>query len=226
MPFALPPSRSPSRPLPFSSPPRRESSTSTRRQARPARPCGTSSRTRPVCRSRERSRSLDRGGDGSTRTKGSACSPHTSRIAPRCTSPTTCARRSACRSASALDPAGDPGSGMHASLGDVLALARELLEPTLVAKETLDEMAAVQFPGLSGVLPDLGRFDPLDWGLGVQLNTSLADVDGDEDLRARLRPLRRIGDVPLGRPRRSGRLCRLDGPRVRRVGEGGVAKVV
>ena len=28
-----------------------------------------------------------------------------------------------------------------------------------------------QFPSLSGVLPDYGRFDPLDWGLGVQLNT-------------------------------------------------------
>ncbi len=70
-----------------------------------------------------------------------------------------------------LDPAGDPGSGMHASLGDLLALARELLAPTLVARETLDEMTAVQFPGLSGVLPDHGRFDPLDWGLGVQLNT-------------------------------------------------------
>jgi CubicO group peptidase (beta-lactamase class C family) len=71
----------------------------------------------------------------------------------------------------ALDPAGDPGSGMHASLTDVLAIARELLEPTLVARETLDEMTAVHFPGLSGVLPDYGRFDPLDWGLGVQLNT-------------------------------------------------------
>ena len=32
-------------------------------------------------------------------------------------------------------------------------------------------MVSVQFPGLSGVLPDHGRFDPLDWGLGVQLNT-------------------------------------------------------
>jgi CubicO group peptidase (beta-lactamase class C family) len=71
----------------------------------------------------------------------------------------------------ALDPAGDPGSGMHASLEDVLAIARELLGPTLLAQETLDEMAGVQFPGLSGVLPDHGRFDPLDWGLGVQLNT-------------------------------------------------------
>lgn len=70
-----------------------------------------------------------------------------------------------------LDPAGHPGSGMHASLGDVLAVAAQLLEPTLVAQETLDEMTQVQFPGLRGVLPDLGRFDPLDWGLGVQLNT-------------------------------------------------------
>jgi CubicO group peptidase (beta-lactamase class C family) len=71
----------------------------------------------------------------------------------------------------ALDPTGDPGSGMHGSLDDVLAVGRELLVPRLVAGETRDEMVSVQFPGLSGVLPDYGRFDPLDWGLGVQLNT-------------------------------------------------------
>ncbi|HEU5009317.1 MAG TPA: serine hydrolase domain-containing protein [Gaiellaceae bacterium] len=71
-----------------------------------------------------------------------------------------------------LDPVGDPGSGMHASLQDVLAIGSALLRPRLVAEETRDEMVAVQFPGLSGVLPDHGRFDPLDWGLGVQLNTS------------------------------------------------------
>ena len=70
-----------------------------------------------------------------------------------------------------LDPTGDAGSGMHASLSDVLAIGRELLSPRLVADETRDEMVSVQFPGLSGVLPDHGRFDPLDWGLGVQLNT-------------------------------------------------------
>ena len=71
-----------------------------------------------------------------------------------------------------LDPSGDPGSGMHASVADLLAVARQLLQPTLVASETLAEMTTVQFPGLAGVLPDWGRFDPLDWGLGVQLNTS------------------------------------------------------
>jgi CubicO group peptidase (beta-lactamase class C family) len=30
-------------------------------------------------------------------------------------------------------------------------------------------MTSVQFPGLNGVLPDVGRFDPNDWGLGVEL---------------------------------------------------------
>ena len=68
-----------------------------------------------------------------------------------------------------LDPEGDPGAGMHASLADVLALGRELLAPQLVAAETHDEMVSVQFPGLDGVLPEFGRFSPLDWGLGVEL---------------------------------------------------------
>jgi CubicO group peptidase (beta-lactamase class C family) len=70
-----------------------------------------------------------------------------------------------------VDPSGDPASGMHASLEDVLAIGGELLAPRLVAEETRDEMVSVQFPGLAGALPDIGRFDPLDWGLGVQLNT-------------------------------------------------------
>ena len=71
-----------------------------------------------------------------------------------------------------LDPEGHPGAGMHACLEDILALGRELLEPTLVAPETHAEMVAVQFPGLDGVLPDFGRFSPLDWGLGVELKTT------------------------------------------------------
>jgi CubicO group peptidase (beta-lactamase class C family) len=68
-----------------------------------------------------------------------------------------------------LDPHGHPGAGMHASLDDVLAFGRELLAPRLVAPETLAEMTSVQFPGLDGVLPEYGRFRPLDWGLGVEL---------------------------------------------------------
>src|SRR5262245_10932181 len=69
----------------------------------------------------------------------------------------------------ALDPTGHPGAGMYGSLDDVLALGRELLRPTLVAPETHAEMTSVAFPGLEGVLPDWGRFNPVDWGLGVEI---------------------------------------------------------
>jgi CubicO group peptidase (beta-lactamase class C family) len=64
---------------------------------------------------------------------------------------------------------GSPASGLEGPLEDLLAFARELLAPRLVAPETLDEATSVAFPGLSGVLPDLGRFEPNDWGLGFEL---------------------------------------------------------
>jgi CubicO group peptidase (beta-lactamase class C family) len=64
---------------------------------------------------------------------------------------------------------GSPASELHGSLKDLLLLACELQRPTLVAPETLAEATSVQFPGLAGVLPDLGRFDPNDWGLGFEL---------------------------------------------------------
>jgi len=64
---------------------------------------------------------------------------------------------------------GSPAAGIHGTLDDLIAFARELVSPRLVAPETLAEMTAVQFPGLRGVLPDIGRFEPNDWGLGVEL---------------------------------------------------------
>jgi CubicO group peptidase (beta-lactamase class C family) len=64
---------------------------------------------------------------------------------------------------------GSAGADVHGTLADAVALARELLAPTLVAPETLAEATAVAFPGLVGVLPDYGRFDPLDWGLGFEI---------------------------------------------------------
>ena len=64
---------------------------------------------------------------------------------------------------------GSPAAGVHASLEDTARFARELLAPTLVHAETLAEATTVQFPGLAGVLPGIGRYDPLDWGLGFEL---------------------------------------------------------
>lgn len=68
--------------------------------------------------------------------------------------------------------AGSAAHGYRGPLDDLLALGRELLAPTLVASETLDEAATVQFPGLTGVLPGLGRMEPNDWGLAFELRDS------------------------------------------------------
>ena len=64
---------------------------------------------------------------------------------------------------------GSPAAGLHGTLDDLVAFTRELFAPTLIAPETLAEATSVQFPGLAGVIPDLGRFDPNDWGLGFEI---------------------------------------------------------
>jgi CubicO group peptidase (beta-lactamase class C family) len=64
---------------------------------------------------------------------------------------------------------GSPAAGLEGSLDDLLRLAVELQRPRLVAPETLAEATMVQFPGLVGVLPDIGRMEPNDWGLGFEL---------------------------------------------------------
>ena len=64
---------------------------------------------------------------------------------------------------------GSPATGMFGSLDDLTRYARECLAPTVVAAETLVEATTVHFPGLSGVIPGIGRFDPNDWGLGFEL---------------------------------------------------------
>lgn len=83
--------------------------------------------------------------------------------------------------AAVLDPLGLRGSlqGSPASeyvgpLDDLLALAGELLMPRLIARETLAEATAVQFPGLPGVLPGWGRQEPNDWGLTFELKDGKA----------------------------------------------------
>jgi len=65
---------------------------------------------------------------------------------------------------------GSPAYAARSTITDLISFAMELLNPALLAQETLDEAVAVHFPGLSGILPGLGRFDPLDWGLGFERN--------------------------------------------------------
>ena len=67
------------------------------------------------------------------------------------------------------DLEGRPSEGLRGPIADLAALARELLRPTIVTRATLDEATTTAFSGLTGVLPGVGRFEPLDWGLGFEL---------------------------------------------------------
>ena len=64
---------------------------------------------------------------------------------------------------------GSPAAGWRSTAPDVLALIDQVRRPTLLAPETVRRATAVAFPGLAGVSPGIGRFDPLDWGLGFDL---------------------------------------------------------
>lgn len=68
-----------------------------------------------------------------------------------------------------LERGASPAAGMSGTVADLLALGRELLAPTLLAPETLGLATSVAFPGLAGVVPGYGRFDPCDWGLGPEI---------------------------------------------------------
>jgi CubicO group peptidase (beta-lactamase class C family) len=64
---------------------------------------------------------------------------------------------------------GSPAKDAWSTVDDLVRFAAELLVPTLVAPATLDEATSEQFPGLAGVVPGLGRYDPNPWGLGFEL---------------------------------------------------------
>jgi CubicO group peptidase (beta-lactamase class C family) len=64
---------------------------------------------------------------------------------------------------------GSAGAGATGTIDDLVVVARELLEPRRIARETLDEACTTQFPGLDGVVPGFGPMSPNDWGLGPEL---------------------------------------------------------
>jgi CubicO group peptidase (beta-lactamase class C family) len=66
----------------------------------------------------------------------------------------------------------DPAAGAVSSLDDLVRLARCLLDRggPVVGPALFAEATTVQFPGLAGLVPGVGRFDPCDWGLGFELH--------------------------------------------------------
>jgi CubicO group peptidase (beta-lactamase class C family) len=71
---------------------------------------------------------------------------------------------------------GDPAAGIVCTLPELALLAGCLLDrgAPVIGPELFAEAVQVQFPGLAGVVPGLGRFDPCDWGLGVELKDGKA----------------------------------------------------
>jgi CubicO group peptidase (beta-lactamase class C family) len=64
---------------------------------------------------------------------------------------------------------GSPAFGVVLPLTSLLEVARELMRPERISADTLAEAVTVQFAGLNGIVPGIGRFDPNDWGLGPEL---------------------------------------------------------
>jgi CubicO group peptidase (beta-lactamase class C family) len=64
---------------------------------------------------------------------------------------------------------GSVAKDVWSSVDDLAAFTAELQAPTLVAPATLAEATTEQFPGLAGVVPEMGSYDPNPWGLGFEL---------------------------------------------------------
>jgi CubicO group peptidase (beta-lactamase class C family) len=64
---------------------------------------------------------------------------------------------------------GSAGHGARSSVDDLMAFVDEVLAPTILHPETVDEALTVQFPGLDGVVPGYGMQRPADWGLGFEI---------------------------------------------------------
>jgi CubicO group peptidase (beta-lactamase class C family) len=64
---------------------------------------------------------------------------------------------------------GSPAADLWSSVDDLVRFAAELRSPRLLDPSTASRFRTEQVPGLAGVLPGWGRFDPLPWGFGPEL---------------------------------------------------------
>jgi CubicO group peptidase (beta-lactamase class C family) len=69
--------------------------------------------------------------------------------------------------------AGSPAHGGRSTVDDLAAVTAELLVAArLLHPSTVAQLATVQFPGLTGVVPGFGRQPTNDWGLGMEIRDS------------------------------------------------------
>ncbi|HUF99418.1 MAG TPA: serine hydrolase domain-containing protein [Ilumatobacter sp.] len=64
---------------------------------------------------------------------------------------------------------GSPAFGARSTVNDMVKFVAELLAPRLIAPATRADVITPQYPDLAGIVPEVGRFDPCPWGLGVEI---------------------------------------------------------
>lgn len=64
---------------------------------------------------------------------------------------------------------GSPAADAAGTVDDLLRFAREILRPSLLDTDLVDDATSPQFPALDGVLPGFGRQTPNLWGLGFEI---------------------------------------------------------
>jgi CubicO group peptidase (beta-lactamase class C family) len=64
---------------------------------------------------------------------------------------------------------GSPAHGVHSTVRDVARFVGEVQRPRLLSPTTALGALEVQFPGLAGIVPGIGKFDPCPWALGFEV---------------------------------------------------------
>jgi CubicO group peptidase (beta-lactamase class C family) len=64
---------------------------------------------------------------------------------------------------------GSPAHAMWSTVDDMVRFVGEMRSPRILAAETWRQAVSIQYPDLAGIVPDVGRFDPCPWGLGVEI---------------------------------------------------------
>lgn len=67
---------------------------------------------------------------------------------------------------------GSPAKDVHSTVRDVVAFLHELRTPRLISADTAAQFSTVQFAGVAGTVPGVGRYDDCPWGLGTEIRGS------------------------------------------------------